>query len=216
MIVYFPAPFLLPNPPPMNGLTTRTRSSGILRAPETCRRTPKMCCVESQIVSWSPSQCATDPCVSMLWCSTSGVSTASSTVTSASANPRATSPRSYASGVPPSSGPSAWTRTAPGRSAASASITWGSASYSTSIRSSASRAWSGVSAITSATSSPTYRSSGSNSELFPLYHGSFGPLAADSTRRTPDAASARAASKRVMRAWACGLRSIAPCSRPAG
>ena len=91
---YFPAPFLLPKPPPEYGLRTRTRSRGIPRATATCRRTPKMCCVESHSVRLSPDHSATEPWVSMLWWSWSGVWAVSATATSARASACSTFPRS--------------------------------------------------------------------------------------------------------------------------
>ena len=78
-----------------------------------------------------------------------------STTTAARANAAAESPRAmrqWASRLPAS-----WTRGAPGARAASGSNTPGSGSYWTSIASAASRACSRVSAATSATGSPWWR-----------------------------------------------------------
>ena len=60
-------PSLLPNPPPMYSFRTRTLPAGIARARANPSRTDWTAWVESQTVSRSPSQTATEACVSVGW-----------------------------------------------------------------------------------------------------------------------------------------------------
>ena len=155
MTVCFQAICLLPKPPPMYCLITRTWCSGSPSFSATCWRTSKMDWVESHRVRRSPSQAtysrgAPGSCAARSgWC-----------------RPRLRSPRPRA--VRPRVAPlvdlrlagqvaRSMQRGASGRSAASRSTTKGRASYSTSIRRSASAAISSASAATAATSSPTKR-----------------------------------------------------------
>ena len=94
----------------------------------------------------------------------------------------------------------------------------GSRSYSTAIVRSASAARSRLSAATSATASPTWRtnsaaSTGQSDWIIGMRLRP-GMSRAVSTARTPGMVRARATSRRVMRAWAWGERSTAPHNDP--
>ena len=116
--VYFPGSSLLPNPPPMYLLITRTLVSGIWSDWARPPRMSKTPWFVSQTFSRSPSHFATEPCGSMgVWIS-QGVRNVLSTTTAASAKPLATSPRSYLSGSPLRL-PLSWMAGAPGFSACS-------------------------------------------------------------------------------------------------
>ena len=117
---------------------------------------------------------------------------------------------------------------APGLMASSTFVTAGSASYSTSIRSSASSAAWGLDAATAATGCPLWSALSSASTAVDRYRrlitrssptsislsSVHGKSACVTTANTPGWAAARSVSIDLIRACACGLRSIFPCSSP--
>ncbi len=124
--VWAPALFFAPNPPPMCSLITRTRDLGSPSPTATSSRTRYTPCVDSQIVSRSPSHSATAACGSSGVCSALGVRYSRVTVTSASASASSTSPRSTTAGDPRSTFVTPRTAGAPGAVAASYVTTNGS------------------------------------------------------------------------------------------
>ncbi len=92
---------------------------------------------------------------------TRGKSRAASTTTSASANPRATSPTALLATPATLSGQSSKTRGAPGASARSTLAAAGRGSHVTRTASAPSAAWYASSAITTATASPAWRATAS-------------------------------------------------------
>ena len=61
-------PNLLPKPPPMYSVMTRTLACGMSSALANCSRVPCTACVDAQDVSLSPSHSQTQPCVSSETC----------------------------------------------------------------------------------------------------------------------------------------------------
>src|SRR6267143_1080018 len=100
-----------------------------------------------------------------------------------------------------------------------ASATGGAPGFMDSSGSRASSAMAGSSAATAATGCPanTTRSMARTAwARVGAFFLRYGMSAAVSTARTPASALARLVSMRLMRAWACGLRSSLACSRPLG
>src|SRR5262245_25427801 len=94
-----------------------------------------------------------------------------------------------------------------------------STSYSTSMRSHASSAMASSSAATAATGWPTNTTRSMARTAWARVGAFFlrlGMSAAVMTARTPGRALAREVSMRLIRAWACGLRSSLACSMPLG
>src|ERR671934_568723 len=115
--------------------------------------------------------------------------------------------------------PTSATGGAPGFIASSGSTAAGRTSYSPSMRWRASSAIATSSAATAATGWPakTTRSMASTAcARVGAFFFRYGMSAAVRTARTPASAFARLVSMRVMRAWACGLRSSLAWSRPFG
>src|SRR4051794_27506600 len=154
------------------------------------------------------------------------MSSRSRTTRSAVAKAASTSPVSYTAEAAMLSGALACSTGAPGAMAASASTTASRGSYSTSISSRASSATCRLSAITTATGSPTKRTvsvasgycgAGRNVSSWKKagIAGCSAPSsAAENASATPARASAGRTSTERSRACACGLRSTAMCSIP--
>src|SRR4051794_26918469 len=154
------------------------------------------------------------------------MSSRSRTTRSAVAKAASTSPVSYTAEAAMLSGALACSTGAPGAMAASASTTASRGSYSTSISSRASSATCRLSAITTATGSPTKRTvsvasgccgAGRNVSSWKkagIAGGSAPRSAAEKASATPARASAGRTSTERSRACACGLRSTAMCSIP--
>ena len=229
------ARILPPKPPPHSIGMTLMRASGMSRTSATSARVANDPWVLDQMVILPfGSKSAIAACGSMYPWWTIGTRKVFSTTRSACAIAVATSPRvsrpcwamlgaCVVVSVPVAAMPEcAWaslvsavvpwsaTRGAVGSIDLRGSTAPGSTSYSTSIRSSASSAMARSSAATAATGWPanTTRSMASMAWARVLAIGfSSAMSAAVSTARTPGSARARVASMRVIRAWACGLRS---------
>jgi hypothetical protein len=188
-------PNLLPKPPPMNSVITRTLACGIFRPCAKPSRVPCTACVDTHAVRLSPFHSHTQPCVSSEVCVCTWVEYVASTVNAAAVKPAAGSPSSWA--VPRRVLAGVNTCGASDRIDCSTVASGGSTSHSTLISLSASAACCSVAAASTPISSPGYNT---------LSPG----VMVMSTAFTPAACSAAAASMLLRRACACGERRMRP------
>ena len=145
-------PNLLPKPPPMNSVITRTLACGIFSPCAKPSRVPCTACVETHAVRFSPFHSQRQPCVSSEVCVCTCVEYTPSTTCAAALKPAARSPSSSA--LPRRVLPRSNTAGASGRIACSTVARCGSTSHSTLIRRTASSACCSVNAASAAISSP--------------------------------------------------------------